>query len=924
MAAIRVCRTGAVILALVGAAVFCTPSPEAIAQTACASVANVVAVGGSPAIRMLRSCPTIYATLATIGIDSSPAQTRVLVMLQKLPPRTTSELKALLLVAERASLRNAGFRTTAYNLLSHASKSLLAAAALDSYALVGVYKNEPDEKAALALLQFASGLSGFSASEELTVLGPSVEQHLEALSRARRFDLLSSYGHQIVSMHFDSVAGLPIAEVLPNIIAQTLEARSSSAPAARDALVTAFATVAPDQALAFALSGTVMNDTVPIGTQARVLVTTLHALSDPNAGDWAALSAALVPPAKAKSTVIRLDGDGQVLGAIARLATISSDPRAGLVLRVRMAARYALATSSGRPDEAALAQVALAVSGAYKPLKTYTLSQLHAVVVALRPLTVGTTKAYAPGDALFFGAAVQNFGYTEDTYWVRYVPLLVSIPALLVLIGMTFFLVFWQRPLWLLRAREPVDQLVAACSGSAIAQAPLKFIAALMTLWLHPHVQDAWLRRHLRRARNHAIPRLAGASGYISLPVTIKPLRSSEQIYERRALDAQSIRALVNKRTSVDILITGESGIGKTTTAGWLASLALEPSHDSRLWRHLAYPFIVGRDFDGAGITSADQFLHLIARDMGSFSSSDPLPLELVKAMLEDGRIVVIADGVSEMPASGFAALLILLNNATVNSFIATSRADTAFPQHDPVLIKPRRIAGKTLTSFALQYAEAKNLAFDADDILRFCDQLRKFAGTDTTPLMVTMYLDMREAERDGVPLSSIPQFMKMYLRRINDQVTENRRDYEDVIARAKAVAKACCVSARTYCSAVRRIDDLTPDVPDQTATLEYLEGRLRVIERIEPGRSMVRFSIDTLCEYLAALYVAGSTVDQLPRLQDGASDELREAYRAFLLKVLECLEDEAKGSNELIDPAVREAVIVLLSDLPRPHEAAV
>jgi hypothetical protein len=106
-------------------------------------------------------------------------------------------------------------------------------------------------------------------------------------------------------------------------------------------------------------------------------------------------------------------------------------------------------------------------------------------------------------------------------------------------------------------------------------------------------------------------------------------------------------------RTGRRLLVRGEAGSGKSTLFRWSALQAASPggeereSEASRSWRH-CIPFLIRlRDYPQGKLPSVYGLPGEVAKNVGS------PPPAWVKGLLEDGRALLLFDGVDEVPNGG-------------------------------------------------------------------------------------------------------------------------------------------------------------------------------------------------------------------------------------------------------------------------------
>src|SRR5271166_3099723 len=119
---------------------------------------------------------------------------------------------------------------------------------------------------------------------------------------------------------------------------------------------------------------------------------------------------------------------------------------------------------------------------------------------------------------------------------------------------------------------------------------------------------------------------------------------------------------------------------------------------------------------------------------------------------------------------------------------------------------------------------------------------------------------------------------MLEYLNQLNSKVSEpDKLDDRTVHRIAKAVAWECL--SQTYRPMPASLENVLAPRGPQRVTAEavkYLEERLLIVQVVGPGRDRVRFTLDPLAEYLAALSL----------VENYEGDELR--WRKFFARAME------------------------------------
>jgi hypothetical protein len=164
------------------------------------------------------------------------------------------------------------------------------------------------------------------------------------------------------------------------------------------------------------------------------------------------------------------------------------------------------------------------------------------------------------------------------------------------------------------------------------------------------------------------------------------------------------------------------------------------------------------------------------------------------------------------------------------------------------------------------------------------------------TVLLAKLYAEQLIARQDGTasgtgtqgltPLpDNIPDLMLSYLNELNRDVNTDKLDDRIIQEDAKALAWECLKG--NYRPATAKRDDAE-------ARLKYLEHRLRLIQTIGPAQDQIRFALDPLAEYLAALQLIenyGKNQGQWRKFlsQAATMPGAPTAIQGFLLAVHDC-----------------------------------
>jgi hypothetical protein len=275
-----------------------------------------------------------------------------------------------------------------------------------------------------------------------------------------------------------------------------------------------------------------------------------------------------------------------------------------------------------------------------------------------------------------------------------------------------------------------------------------------------------------------------------------------------------------------------------------------------------------------------------------------------VDKLLADRRILVILDGLSEMPASPAEPDVVTLENPEfpANALLITSRDEE--PDFWPsTIIEPLRIDTNHLLPFINAYLTGSGRdALTDSELFDASRHLAELVTMETgiTPLLAWLFADqLATLQREETGIQSLPRtipaLMLSYLNSLNRDRSAGDPDDPTLHKAAKIAAWECI--RETFRpgqpASKERIRTALAEAHIEKAHLERLET-LRVLKTDEPAQSHVRFELDPLSEYLAALKLVedyGEREDSWRAfLTDSDSKEgAPKAIRGFLLAVRDC-----------------------------------
>jgi uncharacterized coiled-coil protein SlyX len=491
----------------------------------------------------------------------------------------------------------------------------------------------------------------------------------------------------------------------------------------------------------------------------------------------------------------------------------------------------------------------------------------------------------------------------QETSWVGFALLAGVLVAALYLCACALLL--FTRPLWILRLHERLSPEKVSDAGDWGGGAKLaKLILTAVGVnyfvkhrrtrqaWLtqyklgeskfgdlpepirtvyikYDNILDAWVERNRKRAAE-AIERVEFVRQrklFVDLPIEVKP---EGRLIARHF--QQEFRYLFDPDREMVVEIVGRGGSGKSTLAAQFARWALDPNPAGGLGRHLMIPVVI---------------LHAVSKDIiedvtaglrrmfGAENDLDKdLNKDLVRALLRRKRLLVIIDGVSERSPETREAVRDIFGKEYVGALVITSRTVLDFEARPMTVLTPRYFTGADLENFISGYFNETGVHVDLS--LRQMEEVKR-AVTATfrnrasphtlTPLIVTLIADHAvELWRQRVSLSNLSastaDAIAAYLQRVNpkDEGTPNRVPDDIMLRAARVLAKFCLGDMytpkdfdRAEAHALLREAGCDGQPSDVIARLMD-NGVLGMVAHA--GTSFLSFDIDTVAEYLAAMYV--------------------------------------------------------------------
>jgi hypothetical protein len=462
---------------------------------------------------------------------------------------------------------------------------------------------------------------------------------------------------------------------------------------------------------------------------------------------------------------------------------------------------------------------------------------------------------------------------------------IVLVPSYLIWGLVLRFLILPRSPLTVLAWNEALTASAGAVDvevpvyGSKLnfsLKSAVRSLSLIGRYHFHPCVLGAWVEKHVGAARAgfQNMASVETRKTYVGLPL----LLNGAPIDSLRPAHMQAVTA----RDRWRLLVNGEGGLGKTTLALRLGlwAMAEEPTERLCVNRKLI-PVLLEPDVGFDVFSGVKTFKReLRGRLQQLIAAKDPVPEELFDELMRNRRILVILDGFSEMPRAAARADTARPENPDfpVNALIVTSRVDEKLSRDGT--IEPLRIDSNHLLPFINAYLAAAGQASLSDS--EMFEASRRLADlvtmeTGITPLLARLFAEqLVRLTKDNEPIQnlprSVPDLMLAYLNSLNRDRSETDVDDPTLHRAAKIAAWECLrPSMRPGQPALKSsIRDALTQANIDPSLVQRLET-LRVMKTDQPAQTHVRFQLDALNEYLAALQI----------VEDPARDE--KCWREFL-----------------------------------------
>ncbi len=486
----------------------------------------------------------------------------------------------------------------------------------------------------------------------------------------------------------------------------------------------------------------------------------------------------------------------------------------------------------------ALESIALSLQEKAKTLTSQELSQVisnleSALKILVEPqadfskTTIANLRVYiknlkAEQNANLFNLISQNQWVAATIIYLIFFPSL-------------WFAILRLRPLWLLRindALKPYEfKLPETWGGAPVRIRDLTFISIFI---YRPRVLDSWISAHIETVREQFAQRNTVKSRATYIPVSFE--LDDKKLPQLRGQDLPAI--FTKKR--ICLLIWGEGGIGKTSIACQIADWAMEPDKTKRLCKHLMIPILIEEELETKVAEGKHPFFEAIRGQLKSITNHPtPISEELLQKLLQQRRILVIADHFSEMAETTQKEIDPNAADFPINALVVTSRLDSTMGKANKNTLHPLRIEGSELSAFMEKYLDklgklnlfnGSQFHYACGDLAKLLEEIR-IQGRSTTVLFAKLYADVLVAKMEGnksgnLP-ENIPDLMLSYLNELNRDMVENKLTDITVHEDAKLLAWECL--KLTYRPTSTKIQDAintlsTFEPQDVERRFKYLE----------------------------------------------------------------------------------------------------
>ncbi len=520
------------------------------------------------------------------------------------------------------------------------------------------------------------------------------------------------------------------------------------------------------------------------------------------------------------------------------------------------------------------------------------IKRLHLTVDALETLRVNDQPPYVP---------LLNFISSHTK---------LAIALLIVLVYFSFFgpiclLLLWIRPSWLFRLFAWMDT----------EESRFQKVRLVGTIFLFLGQRYLFSKRVLRAEftnellidrvkktfedKGTASERLQ----YIQVPILINGISESE-------LTVNRLRSLFDPDPTV-LFVRGEGGIGKTSLLCHIARTSMALTSNKRtVSDHCLIPVLIeAKHLPDSGKV---ELAALVKRELENLTGRvSKISLLMTRKLSEHGLVLILLDGISELPKVARMALLPNNSSIALRRVVYSGRQLFEMDGMTTGIIDPQKIPAQRLFGFIEEYlvAHGQRNKFSTSDLFDICGKFVGITGErPMTPGVVTLFAAML-SNLDKLPLvsqllTSIPRIVLTYTNQVYRNIETESVMIAELSRAIKLVAWLCIRNGfqlkAINISTIR--DEFASNGIEVTVLNSLLKARGPVgLNRLE--RDRVVFTDDFVAEYLAAFYLVdlyGSDVQQwlefFKSIEQTAASESH--AKAFLSACFTVIRAEEFGNN--------------------------
>ncbi len=517
--------------------------------------------------------------------------------------------------------------------------------------------------------------------------------------------------------------------------------------------------------------------------------------------------------------------------------------------------------------------------------------------------------------------------------------------ATFLLLQITWLLIFWRRPYWLLRIGESIhkaNQTLTIQISNFPISLKLPYSTLIFLYQSRPRVLNAWVQKYLGIVQRKFEEKRTSKDRQIHIAIPA--------VINNKDWDANTVALLQpHFETAPTVaLITGEGGAGKTSVAWQMAAWAMADKTQDRLCRyHSMIPVILEAGLD----TGNDGKPDLIDTVRGRLENllGEKEERELITHLLNKRRLLVILDSFSAWDEESRKKINPGAADFPAKALIVTSRIQDEWKSDvEKTTIVMQRLKGKRLVAFMEDYLNERlkqiqptakssdqpsvslSMQLDEGEPLDASKQVMEmnasrkladpFDDREITVLLAKLYAEAmivsKEISATNRPLPrNVPELMEQSVTDLN----RNRRPTDPettTVQRAVKIIAWQCLKQHHRPNAVGIsivLAELRKETPDHRVLvgeekpaplslneanelLTYLEKSLRLIERTGAANDHIRLPLDPLAEYLAGLYLVEHNRDSYDAWQAFLAEAEQQpgaplATKGFLLAVRDCCE---------------------------------